>query len=330
MAVPIVGVIAVGCGGDPDGPTGAPSNDGAPVVVATTTIWADITSEVACGAPVGSIVPAGADPHSYEPSLRDRETVSSAAVVIANGAGLEATTADLIDAAIAEGVNVVEVASHIDLLDGAEDEHDADHDADTDDEHTDDEHADDEHADDEHTDDQHADEEHAHGEGDPHVWQDPTRIAGALDVIASALAAEGLDTCEQEYRDELMALDDEITATLAPIPGEQRMLVTSHDSLAYFADRYDLEIVGTVIPATSTMADSSAGELAALAELIEERAVRAVFTDAFETASDAEALAGRIGIPVVPLVTDALTEDAPTYADLMRSNAATIADALAP
>jgi zinc/manganese transport system substrate-binding protein len=316
-----LGLTAVACGdADPESTGSTPGDDPtrAGTIVATTSIWADITSNVACGAPVEAIIPTGADPHSYEPSLRDRELVSNAGLVIANGAGLEATTEELLDAAIDDGVDVVEVATHVDVLD-------SDPDASPQDEHGDDEHGDDEHGDDEH-----GDDEHGHGDGDPHVWQDPTRVAGALDVIASALAAAGHDTCEVAYRDELMALDTEIAEILAPIPVDERLLVTSHDSLAYFADRYDFEVVGTVIASTSTMAESSAGDLAELARLVEERSVRAIFTDAFESASDAEALADRIGIPVVPLVTGALTDDAPTYADMMRSNAATIAGALAP
>ena len=291
-----IGLLAAACGGDGTADGSAPADRGTPAIVATTTIWADITSHVACGESVVSLVPAGADPHSYEPSLRDRELVADAALVVANGAGLESTTEPLLDAAIDDGVDVVEVAPHADLLDGGE----------------------------------HEDGEHEDGAGDPHVWQDPTRVAVALEVIASALSAAGYDTCEANYRDELLALDAEITDILAVVPSDDRLLVTSHDSLAYFADRYDFEIVGAVIPSTSTMADSSAGELAELAELVEERSVRALFTDAFESAGDAEALAGRIGIPVVPLVTDALTDDAATYAALMRSNATTIAGALAP
>lgn len=302
----VSGLIAVGCGDGNDQPAGTPADE--PVILASTSIWADITSNVACGLPVASLIPAGADPHSYEPSLRDRELVSGATVVVANGAGLEVTVEGLLDAAIDEGVNVVEVVTHIDLLDGGDD-------------HDEDEREDDEHD---------GEDEHDHGDGDPHVWQDPTRIAGALDVIASAIAAAGLETCETEYHDELMALDVEITAILADVPAERRLLATSHDSLAYFADRYDFEIVGTVVPSTSTMGETSAGELAELTDLIEDRGVTAIFTDAFESASDAEALAERIGIDVVPLVTDALTDDADTYAELMRSNAATIATTLSP
>lgn len=304
------------CGGS-DETAGDETTGGTTAAVATTSVWADITSRVACDTEVAALIPAGADPHTYEPSLRDRELVSGAAVLIANGAGLEATTHDLIESAVADGVNVVEVATHVDLLVDDGDEHEDGHE--DEDEH------------DDAGEGEHEDDPHGHGEdGDPHIWQDPLRVAGALDVIGSALDAAGLPTCVEAYRDELVALDAEIREVLAPIPPPERLLVTSHDSLAYFADRYDFEVVGSVIPSTSTLADSSAGELADLADLIEQRSVRAIFTDAFESSRDAEALADRLGVAVVPLVTGSLTDESPTYADLLRDNAATIAAALAP
>ena len=174
-------------------------------------------------------------------------------------------------------------------------------------------------------------------DADPHIWQDPTVVATAIDTIAAAAVAVGRDptdivTCTDAYRSELTALDAEIAELLRPIPTENRVMVTSHDSLEYFARRYDIEVVGTVIPSTNTLAESNAADLAALADLITERHVPAIFTERLESTTDAEALANRLGVRVVPLVTDALTDQAgtDTYIGMMRSNAATIAEALAP
>jgi zinc/manganese transport system substrate-binding protein len=302
LAAGISAILLAACGGGPE--TSEPS------LVATTSVWADITSQVACGAPVAGLVPAGADPHTYEASLRDRELLGRATLVVANGAGLEATTHDLLDAVAADGVNVLEVATHVDLL---ADDHDTDHDDDHDTDQDED-----------------AGDDHGHGEGDPHFWQDPTRVAGALDVIASALEAAGLPTCADDYREQLLALDAEVATILAGVPTDGRVLVTNHDSLAYFADRYGFEVIGTVIPSTSTLAEPSAGGLAELAELVEDRSVRAIFVEAGESSADAEALAERLGVAVVPLVTGALTDEAATYADMMRTNATVIATALTP
>jgi zinc/manganese transport system substrate-binding protein len=297
--------------GSPDPAT--PSADG-PTVVATTSIWADITSRVLCGVPVDAVIPAGADPHTFEPSLRDRERLDSAALVVANGAGLEESLSDLLGTIAADGVNVVEMTPHIDVI-----ATDDDLDDDLDDDHADQDDVD--------------DDEHGHGvASDPHVWQDPTRVAGALDVIASAGAAIDLGDCAEEFASELSELDAEIDAMLADIPPDRRVLVTSHDSLAYFADRYDLEVIGTVIPSTNTLAETNAADLGNLADLIEQRGVTAVFTEQMESTADADALADRLGVAVVPLVTDTLTDDPATdsYVEMIRSNATRIAEALSP
>ena len=305
-------VALTACGGDEA--SDVTSNEPSSEIIATTSIWADITSEVVCGASVPALIPPGADPHTFEPSLRDRETIEDARMIVANGSDLEGSLIDLLTTA--GSANLVEMTPHIDVIV-------------TDDDHDDDD--DDDHDDDEATSD--GDDGHGHGlDADPHVWQDPSRVAGALDVIASAGTAIGRPDCSADYASELMALDAEITELLSDIPPARRIMVTSHDSLAYFADRYGFEIVGTVIPSTNTLAQTNAADLAGLADVIEERNVRAIFTEALESTADADALAARLDVEVVPLVTDALTDDpaTDTYVEMMRFNAAEIAGALAP
>ena len=260
-------------------------------IVATTSIWADIASNVACGEPVVTLIPAGADPHSFEPSLRDRELIDGPATIIANGLGLEGPLAPLL--ATVEDPPVTMVFEMTDAVTVVED--------------------------------------------DPHIWQDPTLVARALDVIEAAATAADRNPleiagCANDYRAELVALDAEIAELLAPIPAENRVMVTSHDSLEYFARRYGIEIVGTVIPSTNTLAETNAADLAMLADIIAERNVSTIFTEQLESTNDAEALADRLGVRVVPLVTDALTADpdSDSYIEMMRSNAAAIAGALAP
>jgi len=286
-------LAAAGCG------DGTASDDGAPVI-ATTTIWADIASEVACGAVIPSLIPPGADPHTFEPSLRDRETLDRSSTVIANGLGLEAAVQPLLDTTDA---TVIEMTDLVDVI--VDDGHDDDHDG---------------------------NDGHDHEGGDPHIWQDPRRVIRTLDAIAAALHAADLDTCVDDYRAELTTLDGEIEALLADLPSDARVLVTSHDSLEYFAERYDFEIVGTVIPSTSTLAETNAADLATLADAIEAQNVPAIFTDAFESTSDADALARRLDVRVVPLLTGALTDDpaTDTYVGMMRHNATLIAEALTP
>ena len=282
-ATVIVALTACGTSGDDDVDAGGPAP-----LVATTTIWADITSHVACGEQVDSIVPGGADPHSFEPSLRDRELLGDAGAVIANGGGLEASLTDLVDTATGDGVPVVAIADHVDVVDG-----------------------------------------------DPHVWQDPRRVIAALDAIESAAVAAGRDPaavaeCAGAYRSELAALDEDIVAALAPIPAERRVMVTNHDAFGYFAERYGFQIVGTVIPSLSTLGEASAGQLAELADAIDRDDVPAIFAERLGSATEAEALAKRLGVAVVELDSDALEDDGPaaTYTGMMRANAEAIAAAL--
>jgi zinc/manganese transport system substrate-binding protein len=265
---------------------GAQGQPVAGTMIATTTIWADITSEVACRERVDAIIPPGADPHTFEISLRDRQKLGEASVVVANGGSL----GDLLASATSEGTHVVLATDHVDM-----------------------------------------------SNDDPHIWHDPTHVAAALEPIADALVASGrdrgtIDACVAAYRDDLLALDIEITEMFKAVPRRDRLMVTNHDSLSYFAERYDLEIVGTVIPSTNTLASTSASELASLTETITRLGVRAVFTDRVESSRDAEALAERLGIQVIPLLTDSLDDEPPadTYLGLMRSNAQTIVKALAP
>lgn len=301
MCVLGAALALVGCAG---GDSGEASDDGGAALIATTTVWADVTSAVACGAPIPSLIPFGADPHSFEPALRDRAVVEHATTIIANGLALEEPLLDLLATARDGGTIVLDMADHVDVITG-------------DDEHDQDEHS--------------ADDGHGHAtDGDPHIWQDPTRVAGTLDTIATAVAAAGFPVCTDDYRSELAALDEEIRAMIESIPPDARVMVTSHDSLAYFADRYGMTIVGTVIPSTSTLAETNAADLADLADAIEANDVPAIFTDDFESTADAEALAQRLGVEVVPLITGSLTDDTPTYVDMMRHNAELITNALAP
>jgi len=290
----------------------------APTVVATTSIWADVTANVACDglAAVETIIPLGGDPHSFEPSLRDRETMDNAELVVANGLFLEESLADTIDAVESNGVTVLRVGDELDPLPAGDASHD-------DDDHEGDDHE--------------GDDDHDHGEFDPHVWWDPTRMAAAVPPIADALADAGvdraaLDACSDSYIDELNALDTEVTSIVAPLPADQRILVTNHDSLSYFADRYGFEVVGSVIPSSSSLAATSPAELDALAADIEATGVPAIFADTQSSTDDADALANRIGnVEVVTLLTGTLDESgsaAGTYTGWLRQNVQTIVDAL--
>lgn len=312
--------------GDGDGTATPATGEGRPQVVVTTSILGDVVRSVAGdAAEVEVLMPVGVDPHGYSPSARDASRLRAADLVVANGLGLEESLLDLLESAEEDGVVVLHVAEYLTPM------------------ATPDEHADDEHADE----DGHADDEgHAgddHGGLDPHVWLDPLRMANGAEQIAARLAEVegpgGLSDQEWEdrgraYADTLRILHSDIAELLHDIPDERRLLVTGHDNLRYFAARYGFDVVGTVIPGTSSQAQASTRQVADLAALVEELAVPAIFTDTAGGADRlAETLAAEIGrdVAVVALYTDALGEEgsgADTLVGLLRTNAERIAEAL--
>ncbi len=283
----------------------------------------------------------------------------------ANGARGEADHADddhadgeHADGEHADGEHADDEHADDDHADGehADDEHaDGDH-ADgehadgehADGEHADDEHADGEHADGEHADDEHADGEHADGEHaddehagagafDPHVWLDPLRMADAARLVGQRLAALAPDADwparAEAYAARLLDAHQRIQALFDPIPPEARRLVTTHHSLGYFAARYDMQIVGAVIPSGAENAAPSAAHLAALAAAVDASGVRVIATETTQPTALAQALAREAGAPVavIELYTGSLGEPASgadSLIGMLTTNAERIAAAL--
>ena len=178
---------------------------------------------------------------------------------------------------------------------------------------------------------------HDHGSHDPHVWHDPLRVATAVQLIAGELAAldPSIDWIgnAMAYADELRALDEDVIALLAVVPEDRRKMVTNHDAFGYFADRYDFEVVGAVIPSGSTLASPSSAELAELVEAMTKEDINAIFTETIEPAALAEAVAAEVGtdVEVFELFTGSLggpDSDGETYIDMIRTNARLISEAL--
>jgi zinc/manganese transport system substrate-binding protein len=304
------GLLAAACGssgggasaeGAADGGGGAGSDGERPTIVVTTTILGDIVQNVAGEeAEVEVLLPRGADPHEASLSARQAEDMTDADLLVTNGAGFEEGMASVIASVEDAGTPVFAFADHVDLLPAGEDDHDA--------------------------------------TGDPHVWTDPARMAAATAQLGERIAElDGLDVAVIEastadYVAALEELDRELDDMLAPIPAQQRVLVTNHEVFGYFADRYDFEVVGAVIPAQSTLAEASPAGIEELADTIEREGVRAIFAESTQSTDLAEALADQVGdIEVVTLFTESLGDDgsgAETYVDMMRTNAQLVVEAL--
>ena len=312
-ATALVAMLALGfltaCSGD-----SANGADGSkkPLVIATTPILGELVEAVGGeDVTVEVLIPLGADPHDFEPSAAQAARLRDASLIVANGLGLEQQLESSIDGARRDGVTVYEVGEELDPLAITEN----------------------------HSEPGPAKEEHGHGSEDPHVWLDPERMATAASLVAGQLAAttgldaSGFQSRAATYADSALAAQTEAIEILSVVPADQRKLVTNHDALEYFANRFNLEVIGTVIPGGSTMAEPSAADLSELVELIKANNVRAIFSESTVSAKLIATVSREVGsrVQVVELSTDTLGEpgsDTATYPGLIVTTARLIANGL--
>jgi zinc/manganese transport system substrate-binding protein len=182
--------------------------------------------------------------------------------------------------------------------------------------------------------------EHADTLGDdPHVWMDPTRVAAAAGSLADALAEadpahaeryRGYRANAREYERELRELDREIADALAAVPPAERELVTSHDSLAYFADRYGFDVAATAFPATGAEAEASAAQLDDVERAVRDTGVPAVFAQEGDDPEALRLVAEESGVEVEYGLLVESPGAAGSYEEMLRRDAELIADSLRP
>lgn len=279
-------------------------------VVATTNVLGDVVAQVGDNAiDLTTLIRLGQDPHSYQVAAQDMVAIEDAHIAFVVGLGLEEALMDAIENT-ATGP-IVPVSAGIEPLAFA----DADHEG---------------------------EEAHEHGRYDPHTWMDPNNVIVWTENIRDALSAADPANAEvyalnaEAYIAELAALDAYIREQVAPIPEINRRLVTDHRSFSYFADEYDFEVIGAVVPGVTTAAEPSAGDMAALAEVIREERIPAIFVGA--SASNrlhqlSELIAEEAGTDVQVLTLYSGSLDAPgqpgdTYLDMMRYNVDVIVQGL--
>lgn len=287
-------------------------------VVASFSILGDMTRNIGGDlVEVTTLVGPDGDGHVYEPTPVDAQKAAAARVLVVNGLGFEGWMDRLQDAAGFKGVKVVAAEGVAPLANAAEEEEAHDHD------HG---HA---HG--------HAEEaDHDHGPTDPHAWQS---LANARIYVANILAglsaadpanAATYEANAERYTAELDALDAEIRARLGAIPEARRVVVTSHDAFAYFADAYGLRFAAP--QGVSTDAEASAADVAALIRQIRSESIAAVFIENIADARLIEQIMRETEAKIGgTLYSDALSGPdgpAPTYLDMFRHNLRTLAEAL--
>ncbi len=169
------------------------------------------------------------------------------------------------------------------------------------------------------------------GATDPHWWHDPRNAITAVGAIRDGLVRAdpaGRTVYERNaraYAGRLQALDREVAACLRRVPAAQRRLVTTHDALGPFAQRYDIEVIGSVLDSRSTQAQPSSGDVRELVEQMRARDVRVLFAETSVAPRLERAIAREAGARVgAPLYADTLGpegSDGDTYVRSVAANA---------
>ena len=139
---------------------------------------------------------------------------------------------------------------------------------------------------------------------DPHWWQDPRNAELAVVAIRDALAkadpkgAAAYRRGAAAYASRLRRLDRGIQRCMAEVAAAKRKLVTTHDSLDYFARRYGVKVVGAVIPSRSTQAQPSGRDTERLVDQVRGEGVEAVFPESPLNPRLERALAREAGVAV--------------------------------
>ena len=284
-------LLLSGCSQPANGPA---ADDGKLKVVATTSIIGDVVANIGDDLiDLTVLMPAGTDPHSFEPSPQQIAALSDADIVFVNGFALEETLMPVLESAttpdkivqVSEGVEPIAFAGKMDET----------------------------------------------GEGgqrhDPHVWMDPNNVIIWTQNIENALSkadpghADAYHKNAEDYRKQLKELDEWIQAQISPLLPLK--VVTDHKVFGYFARRYGIEQAGAIIPSYSAMAQPSAQEIAQLEDAIQQLGVKAILVGNTVNPSLSQRVAEDTGVQLIPIYTGSLSGPegpASTYLDFMRYN----------
>lgn len=261
----------------------AASNGKKTIVVTYSVLGSVVQDLVGDSFEVKVLIPNGLDPHEWEPSAKDVETLNKADLIVENGLGLEGGMEKALNGARKSGVKMFTAADQVRVRTVGEGEGIPSDDPDQ-----------------------------AAGAKDPHLWSDPLTMKVIADALAVRIASDFQVDLSARARDldgRLDVLDTEIRAKVAALPAENRKLVTGHESMGYFAQAYGFKLVGAMIPSLSTQAEVSAADMAALKKLVAAGKVKAVFTEIGTPAAVVEALARDAGVKAVSLTTHSMPED---------------------
>ncbi len=299
LSVLLMVLSATACGGAVSASATAPNNTYH--VITTTSIFADL-AKMALGdaAHIESIIPAGTDVHTFQPSPSDVAKIQSADLIIANGLGLDGWIDALVDAAGKGEADTLLLGEGLDQESGWV----------------------------------YLSNTETSGTFDPHIWLDPKGAALYVQRIVDRVSRDAPDLAQRiainsaDGIKEIDAINQDLTAAFAAIDPARRKIVTMHDAFGYFARAYEIKIVGVAV--ASPGQDPSAQEIRALIDAIRAAGVTALFSEVQLPSKVLDQIAAETGATVLQdLYSDALgAPPADSYLGVMQINADAILGAL--
>ena len=257
-------------------------------------------------AQVHNMVPAGTEPHSWEPTAKDITALEKADVFIYNGAGMEHWVPTVLPVLNNKKLLVVEAAKGIALLTA---------------------------------------EGHQHEEGekeaetgphnDPHVWLSPMNAKQQLETIKIAFQqADPANSAYYEanyakYAAELDALHQEYLETISPLPNKD--IVVAHQAFSYLCKEYGLNQIA--IEGLSADSEPDPARMAEIIKFAKGKKLKYIFFEELVSPKVAETIAKEVGAQTAVLnplgaLSEAQILAGSDYFSVMRENLAALKLAL--
>jgi ABC-type Zn uptake system ZnuABC Zn-binding protein ZnuA len=270
-----------------------------PQVLAVESFLADITRNVAGDRlTVESLIPLGVDPHAFQPTPQDAARITDANVLILNGVNLEGFLDPILQNNANKNQLTIKASDGLSVRSNPA----------------------------------------GNSGGDPHFWLDPNNVIRYVEnirdglTIADPSGAAVYRANADRYITSINNLDKWVSTQVQEVPETHRLLVTNHDSLGYFADRFGFKVIGAIVPSISSGAAPSAQELASLISSIRSSGAPAIFLETGTNTQLADQIAAETGVRVITgLYLHSLSSaDGPasTYIDMMQYDVNMIVNAL--
>ena len=291
LVVVLAAILAAGCGDDSDD---GDDSSAALNVVTTLPLFADMVSNIAGDrAAIDSLLPLGADPHTFEPSPSDTRKIAEADVIFANGLGLEPSILRAIGANISSDAVLVELAEAAigaGVATLAQDD--------------------------------------PHLWMDPEIGLQYAAIIRDTLSLADPAGSETYNDSNEAYTALLDDTAQNMRDITADVPTAKRQIVSTHDAFGYLARAIDFEVAGFVVPGPGQ--DASPDDISELITTIEDLGIPAVFTEPQTSVETRvlEQIASDVGVEVCALYSGALDDIVRSYVELLRFDAEELARCL--